>query len=95
LIFLDTCSPSCVNGAVCQGPNTCSCHVCAGSSYSLSCYGCSFSNGGCTLSCTCNDASGNPVSTSITMSTGYGNGCLLSNNNGHLVVGGLCSWWKG
>ena len=80
-----------MNGATCQGPNTCSCHECPTSSYTSFCTGCSYSNGGCTLSCSCLDTTGTNIVSSVNLALGYGNGADLSNVNGILTAGGTCA----
>ena len=89
-MFLATCSPACVNGAVCISPNLCSCHACSTSSYGASCNSCSTSSNGCTITCSCANVNGVFQSTTVVLTPGYGNGCDLSNINGVLLCGGSC-----
>ncbi len=90
-MFLVSCSPACTNGAVCDSTGICSCHVCATSSYTISCSSCSTSSDGCTIACSCQRNDGVYQSATILLTAGYGNGCLLGNNDGVLMCSGYCS----
>ena len=67
------------------------CHLCTDSSYSNSCSSIVFSNMNCTISAICRNNANLLVSSSITLTSGIGNGCNLGNKNGILTCGSFCN----
>lgn len=68
------------------------CHLCNGSSYNSSCYNCATTNNQCTITCDCADSiTGTNITSSITLLTGSGNGCMLDNYQGYLNCSSFCA----